>query len=149
MTDRDLIAEGRALFELAVMPEQPVMVYDANDDGFHPLSQWVIGNDPGLIADEDAEESVLNLIVDIGDAGDARWIAWLINNGEVLLDELEGLHVQLGRLKQAVESDFAAIAAKQQRDRERIDKALRLIDQHAGYALAALVRNTLEGNANE
>jgi hypothetical protein len=145
MIDPELIAEGRKLLDLAVMPEQPVTVYDDNADGSHPLSQWRISNDPDLLNDEWSEEPVLSLIVDIGDPDEAKWIAWLINNGAALLDELEGAHVALGRLKQSVEQDYTAIAAKHDRDRARKARALAIVKQHASADLLARVTAALDG----
>lgn len=145
MIDPELIAEGRKLLDLAVMPEQPVIVYDENADGSHPLSQWRIANDPGLINDEWSEDPVLSLVVDIGDPDEAKWIAWLINNGAAVLDQVEYSQVALERLKQAVEQDFAAIAAKQDRDKARRAKAVAIVKQHANHQLAALVEAALDG----
>lgn len=113
----DLIAEGRKLFDLAVMPYEPVEVYDQGvEHGMWPV--WAIAND--ALEDEEAEEPVLNLVVETGDRGEADWIAWLINNGEALLDALEASKERLADIRRYQDEAFVAIAQKQKRDRDRI-----------------------------
>ncbi len=87
------------------------------------------------------------------DGSNSQLIMWARNNLLALLDGLEAVererdeaHMELSDLRIETETNYVAIAARQQRDRDRVAQALKLIDLHAGYALAGKVRATLEGH---
>ncbi|MGW5519083.1 hypothetical protein [Nocardia africana] len=135
MIDPELIATGRAKLAAATpgpWEQDDTEIYQAdswNEDGFR---RWVAES-----CDADLD--------DYG-AANADLIVWSRNNLAAVLDELEFREVALERLKQAVERDFAAIAAKHERDKARHTKAVAIVKQHANHQLAALVEAALDGN---
>ncbi|NKY60391.1 hypothetical protein [Nocardia flavorosea] len=116
MIDLNLIAEGKKLLEAATDGPWEVVeeidgtragrktVIKAGDTGF---CKRIVTVDQTRMHHEPAEPNI-------------ELIAWAVNNLSLLLEQLEGAHITLGRLQQAVQQDYAAIAAKQQRDAARI-----------------------------
>jgi hypothetical protein len=118
MIDLDLIAEGRKLLEAATEgPWEVVEEIDGMRAGRktvikagateHGIRKRIVTVDQTRMHHEPAEANV-------------ELIAWAVNNLPLLLEELEGAHIALGRLQQAVQADYVAIREKQQRDTQRI-----------------------------
>jgi hypothetical protein len=145
MPDRDLIAEGRQKVAAATpgpWEGDSTEIYRANAyDERTGLRVWVA--ETCDIDDTALSDANTDLIV------------WARNNLPALLDGLEAVererdeaHMELSDLRIETETNYVAIAARQQRDRERIAKALKLIDkwdEWSGYDLAGEVRAMLEG----
>lgn len=110
MTDRDLIAEGRAVDAAAT----PGPWYACVND--------LIGGKCVQVVDTPASETPPgNHVVDMvfRDA-DAEHIVWMRNNLRAVLDELKAARAAYTKLAQDTQADYAAIARRQQQYRDRI-----------------------------
>lgn len=136
----DLIAEGRALLEAATAG--PWVVHDLGDDEYTTTNKngwWWVWQESKLpyyggvlevtrqnAGDDDPPGHPVGIAsITDGDDGqaeraDAELIVWMRNNLSVILDELEEARAAYRKLHADTQEGWARIAARQQRDAQRI-----------------------------